>query len=269
MLSANKLKTTFASLVAALAILVGAGVVDANSIPPWVKALVLELNTTVTATAPATAPTATPASLEEMAGLAWPTPQTRYATYETARKQLWSQLYANGGTELYCGVKFEGDQSNPIGEKLSVEHAYPANEIAEHYPQCTDRTCKNPAAERAMVDLNNLWPAVARVNSSRGKARFGEVVGGSTSMSICLDRDGGADPIVEPRDAVKGDLARSVVYMHFVYGMPIENAATDAQTLITWMKADPPDAAEIARNAKIIELQGAGNPLVAANGPGM
>ena len=51
--------------------------------------------------------------------------------------------------------------------------------------------------------------------------------------------------------------------------MPIENSATDAKTLVTWMKADPPDAAEIARNAKIVELQGTGNPLVAANAPRM
>jgi len=57
--------------------------------------------------------------------------------------------------------------------------------------------------------------------------------------------------------------------MHLVYGIPIENAATDAQTLVTWMKADPPDAAEVARNARVVELPGSGNPRVTASAPGM
>jgi hypothetical protein len=35
--------------------------------------------------------------------------------------------------------------------------------------------------------------------------------------------------------------------MHFVYGLPIEKAVTDPNTLIAWMADDPPDALEIAR----------------------
>jgi len=262
-LSAHRLKASFASLAAGVALLANAGIIDIGKLPPWAKALI---PTTVTASAPT--PTVTPASLEEMAKLAWPTPQAKFATYESARKALWAQLYPSGGTELYCGVKFASDQSNAINEKLSVEHAYPADEISNHYPQCTDRNCKNPAAERAMADLNNLWPAVLRVNESRGKARYGEVANAGSAFGVCLDRNAGADPIVEPRTDVRGDVARSVVYMHFVYGLPIEKAATDADTLVAWMKLDPPDAIEVARNARIVEMQGAGNPLVTANAPG-
>ena len=44
---------------------------------------------------------------------------------------------------------------------------------------------------------------------------------------------------------------------------------TDAGTLVTWIKADLPDSTEIARNARIVEMLGAGNPLVAATALGM
>ena len=68
--------------------------------------------------------------------------------------------------------------------------------------------------------------------------------------------------MVEPRDEVKGDIARSLVYMHFVYGLPLENAVSDKDLLLTWMHADPPDAEEMRRNALIDQLQGTPNPLL-------
>ena len=69
-------------------------------------------------------------------------------------------------------------------------------------------------------------------------------------------------PLGKFDDYKEGDVARSIVYMHFVYGLPLEDAVSDKQLLINWMAQDPPDDEELRRNAMIDRLQGTGNPLL-------
>jgi deoxyribonuclease I len=205
---------------------------------------------------------------DRIADLPWPQQgQTAFKSYEDTRRVYWKKLYPTGGTELYCGVSFDGARVNAAHENLSIEHAYPADAIAETEATCTDRTCKVPRVQYAMADLQNLWPALQRVNSSRSRLRFGEVDDEPTARrftEFCPDfeRTSGAKALVEPREGVKGDLARSLVYMHFVYGLPLANAVSDKDILLTWMREDPPDTEEMRRNALIDQLQGTPNPLL-------
>jgi len=204
---------------------------------------------------------------ENMADLPWPQGgQTTYKTYEDSRRIFWKQMYPKGGTELYCAVTFDGARKNPLNQSLSVEHVFPADAIAENEPGCTNRPCAVPKAQRAMADLQNLWPAFQRVNSSRSNLRYGEIPGEDARRyaEFCPDyeRGSGAKAIVEPRDDIKGDLARSIVYMHFVYGLPLEKAVANKGLLLDWMSMDPPDAEELRRNALIDRLQGTPNPLL-------
>ncbi|MBL8781703.1 MAG: endonuclease [Alphaproteobacteria bacterium] len=204
---------------------------------------------------------------ETLADLPWPQGgQTTYKTYEDSRRIFWKQIYPKGGTELYCAVTFDGARKNPLNQALSVEHVFPADAIAENEPGCTNRTCAAPRAQRAMADLQNLWPALQRVNSSRSNLRYGEIPGEDARRygEFCPDyeRGSGAKAIVEPRDDIKGDLARTIVYMHFVYGLPLEKAVADKGLLLDWMSMDPPDAEELRRNALIDRLQGTPNPLL-------
>lgn len=205
---------------------------------------------------------------DRLAELPWPQGgQQTYKSYDDSRRIFWTKLYPEGGTELYCGVGFDaGRRATVPGQKLSVEHAFPADAIAETAPGCTDRTCKEGRVQRAMADLQNLWPALQTVNSSRGRTKFG-VVAASTKPrfpEVCpsFRRGSGPSPVVEPRDAVKGDVARSLVYMHFVYGLPLEQAVSDKDLLLDWMQRDPPDAEEARRNSLIDQLQGTQNPLL-------
>lgn len=205
---------------------------------------------------------------DRIADLPWPQHgQTTFKSYEDTRRVYWKKLYPKGGTELYCGVSFDGARVNAAHESLSIEHAYPADAIAETEATCTDRTCKVPRVQFAMADLQNLWPALQRVNSSRSRLRFGEVDDEPTARrftDFCPDfeRTSGAKAMVEPREGVKGDLARSLVYMHFVYGLPLANAVADKDILLTWMHEDPPDTEEMRRNALIDQIQGTPNPLL-------
>lgn len=212
---------------------------------------------------------------DKLAELPWPQEgQVTYPTYEDARRIFWKKLYPQGGTELYCGVGFDAERRASVpGQALSVEHAFPADAIAETEPGCTNRTCKAVRVQRAMADLQNLWPALQKVNSSRGRMRFGnlphDVKSRFPDFCPAFRRGTGADTVVEPRDAVKGDVARSLVYMHFVYRLPLEEAVSDQDLLLDWMALDPPDDAEVRRNSLIGTLQGATNPLLDAAFIGM
>ncbi len=211
---------------------------------------------------------------DRLSELPWPQGgQHTYQTYDEARRIFWRKLYPAGGTELYCGVSFDGERGDAINEKLSVEHVFPADTIAETEPGCTNRKCSATRVQRAMADLQNLWPALQKVNSSRSKLRFGllpETVG-ARFPDICpaFRRGSGTQAVVEPRDEIKGDVARSLVYMHFVYGLPLEGAVNDKELLLTWMNQDPPDQEEFRRNVLIDHLQGTTNPLLEAAFLGM
>jgi deoxyribonuclease I len=219
-------------------------------------------------TAMPAAPAATPADeWSRLAELPWPQGgQTAYKSYEDARRIFWKKLYPQGGMELYCGAAFDGARKSDAKQSLSVEHTFPADAIAETEPGCTNRTCAAPRVQHAMADLQNLWPAFQRVNSSRSRLRYGEIPGEDarrfTEFCPDFERTSGSKALVEPRDGVKGDLARSLVYMHFVYGLPLEDAVADKGLLLQWMHDDPPDAEELRRNALIDGLQGTPNPLL-------
>lgn len=183
--------------------------------------------------------------------------QTVIPDYDTARDDFfWPKLYADGGDSIYCG------QSFAAGERLTVEHAFPADWMAEA-KGCDDRECDDPEYKFAAADLHNLWPANQRINSSRGDRPLGNIPGEDRRRftDICPDyeRTSGSDAIVEPRDAAKGDLARSILYMAVTYDMPIRGSV---QTLICWHEGDAPDDHERLRNDEIEQHQETRNPFI-------
>lgn len=199
--------------------------------------------------------------------------QSRIDGYDTARDSFfWPRLYALGGVTLYCAHVFPsneiqrargGARLSTAGERLSVEHAYPADWIAEANG-CPNRdACNLPAYRFAEADLHNLWPALARINSSRQDLAFGELPGEGARRftDICADfeRSSGAGALVEPRDAVKGELARAQLYMMVFYDLPLHGSL---DVLVAWHRADPPDDVERWRNTLIEKLQGTRNPFI-------
>ena len=199
--------------------------------------------------------------------------QSAIRGYDTARDDFfWPRLYAFGGITLYCSHTFPseavhratgGRRFSNGAERLSVEHAYPADWIAEANG-CPDRNnCAVDAYRFAEADLHNLWPALGRINSSRGDRPLGELTGEGNRRftDICPDyeRSAGAGAIVEPQDSSKGELARSILYMAVSYDLPIRGSLDD---LVAWHRTDPPDDEERWRNNLIEDLQGNRNPFV-------
>jgi serine protease len=129
--------------------------------------------------------------------------------------------------------------------------------------------------DRAHNDLHHLKPADRTVNSSRGNKDFDD--GGEPHHEA-----GGssADPdSFEPRDAVKGDIARMLFYMDVRYeggldghDLELVDRTTGGEpttlgrlcTLVRWHELDPVDDLERRRHERIVELQGNRNPFIDA-----
>jgi len=126
------------------------------------------------------------------------------------------------------------------------------------------------------TDAHNLKPVDASMNTLRGEKDFdngGETVLNGTIPTSCLT----TSSTFEPRDEVKGDVARMILYMDVRYEgganepnlVPVDGLTTYPNpqigvlsTLLEWHELDPPDAFEKRRNDVIYEWQGNRNPFI-------
>lgn len=205
--------------------------------------------------------------------------QTLIRDYATTREQHFFGLYegvsTRDATDVYCGVRFKVTP-RPSGngyrttKDFNIEHAYPAQWMANSLG-CGDRkTCpEDPeVGERfghAEADMHNMWPALARLNSSRGQRLYGEVDAPSPVEIEVGDRTFQCDfknngEAVEPRAIVRGNLARSIFYMCREYGFPVPKGMMGL--LRQWNRDDPPTPAERSRAEKIAAIQGTRNKFI-------
>ncbi len=134
------------------------------------------------------------------------------------------------------------------------------------------------------TDLHHLRPTDVTVNSARGNLYFDN--GGSQYSDPSRYGQSGTFPTGcyrdgdswEPRDEVKGDVARMIFYMATRYEG--ENGEVDLEvydgipsngsdplhgvlsTLLAWHNSDPVSAWEVRRNNRIYERQGNRNPYI-------
>ncbi len=171
---------------------------------------------------------------------------------------FWSQLYGDGGNTLYCGRPF-GPRK---GRQINIEHIFPMGWVASAL-NCGSRSqCRttSPSFNRIEADMHNLYPALARINKARGSRAFGMVPGERRRFGSC---DFEIDPQkrrVEPRPAVRGNIARAMLYMQARYGLRL--FPRQAALLRQWHRDDPPDHEELRRNRVIEQIQGQRNPFI-------
>ncbi len=125
----------------------------------------------------------------------------------------------------------------------------------------------------AYYDCHHLHATEKNINSTRGNLPFDDVTSGS------LDSYGNSwsSLAFEPRDEVKGDVARSLFYMVVRYDdatldLELEDLLTSTfskeptlgklSTLLKWAKEDPVSAEEMARNEIVYQYQGNRNPFI-------
>jgi deoxyribonuclease-1 len=170
---------------------------------------------------------------------------------------FWAELYPEGGSSLYCGEPFAR-----YARKVNIEHVFPMAWATRALRCGSRKQCResSPLFNRIEADMHNLFPALRQVNKARGAMAYAEIPGEDWLLPGCdleIDRDRRR---VEPRPAVRGDIARAMFYMAFRYGLEIY--PRQRTLLQAWHRADPPDAGEQQRNAVIERLQGSRNPFI-------
>lgn len=132
--------------------------------------------------------------------------------------------------------------------------------------------------EGADRDLFSLFPTESRLNSKRGNHPVGDVVGTSTDPSKprlgrCRGSPNPKLVCFEPPAAVRGDVARAILYMTTAYrglvrgsgpvfkeGGVLEDWFTDQ--MLTWHELDPVDDSERFRASVAASIQGNRNPFI-------
>jgi deoxyribonuclease I len=216
---------------------------------------------------------------------------TRIDSFEAAKK-LAPQIYADHPEEFYCGCRYHGKDVDITScgyepkrdvkraSRLEWEHVVPAEafgqafrEWREGHPSCVDRKGKpfkgrNCAKKMAIPfrymegDLHNLEPAIGEVNGLRSNFSMAMIEGEERQFGACDVEI--ADRKVEPRPAIRGDIARIYLYMDSVY--PGRGIISDKNRPLfeAWNTEDPVDPWECERDRRIAALQGNHNAFVAA-----
>ncbi|WP_017745914.1 endonuclease I family protein [Scytonema hofmannii] len=198
---------------------------------------------------------------------------SRDLNYDRSRDQMFGIIDNRDGivTDIYAGfsIRLTGDgdtsqEADRLGQ--NTEHVWPQSKGADK--------------GNARSDLHHLFPSRKDVNSDRGNKPFSEIEDRSTEKwyrddvrlrtipnSEIDEFSESAFSRFEPREEVKGNIARAMFYFNTIYS-DRANAVDpnyferQRQTLCQWNQQDPPDTTEIERSRAIAEFQGNENPFV-------
>ena len=155
--------------------------------------------------------------------------------------------------------------------RVEWEHVVPADWIATGF-QCQEMTrseCRKiDGYKEAEGDLFNLVPAVGELNGDRSARLHGVIEGEEREYGTCnfeVTTEGPEEEphlrgLAEPKEDIRGDIARIWFYMEMKYGVEIpEDNRAD---YVKWNQDDPVDDPERDRNEVISKKMGWPNPFV-------
>jgi len=186
--------------------------------------------------------------------------QRAFDDYFEALPLFWQKIYPEGGETLYCGRSFGRNK----GRSINIEHVYPMA-WAVRAQGCQKRDeCRRTSRRFNQIeaDMHNLYPARKSINKSRSSHPFGMIAGEPREYGKCdfeLDHNRRK---VEPRPAVRGNIARAMFHMSETYGLRIYRR--QGEMLQRWNREDPPDREERRRNRAIEDIQGTRNRFIDA-----
>lgn len=202
---------------------------------------------------------------------------TNYQGYGPARDILYSQV-DNVGNNLSCVYTGFTVTLDPAADPSQSAFQNGAGLNAEHiYPQA-----KGAGSEPERGDMYNLYPCKVNVNSDRGNCRYNDIADSDTETWYYLGNSQSSIPSSnidayserdtedcqwEPREEMKGNIARTVFYFYATYQSTADGDdpnffPSQKDILLQWHYQDPPDARERRRDSLIHQIQGNHNPFV-------
>lgn len=165
---------------------------------------------------------------------------------------LYSDQYASSkGTKYY--EDGDSNEDGTYGDFVNCEHLWPQSKFSKLEPMVSD--------------LHHLYPTFSIPNQIRGSAPFGKV-NRPTYRTSAGSQFGAGE--FEPHDAIKGNVARGMLYFVMRYQDQPILRKTDVKRFWNqrisqfqeWHELDPPDAEERIRNDRIESFQGNRNPFI-------
>lgn len=191
--------------------------------------------------------------------------------YANARDTLYARVMAKNDDSLRCiysghtlyldptqdPTQYIYLNGGPLG--MNTEHAYPQS--------------KGAADGNARSDMHHLFPARIPVNEARSSLPYTEIPDAQTQQWFLKAQVYNSIPAqnkdlyseananaFEPRESVKGDLARAVFYFYTMYRAQADAAdptffAVQRATLCNWHYQDPADSTELIKTWRIAPYQ--------------
>ena len=180
-------------------------------------------------------------------------------TYKETRPVFWEKLYGSGGRTLYCDKGF----GKRHGHNINIEHIFPMSWATKSLKCGTRNQCRDYSSRfnRIESDLHNLYPALAEINDARGAMSFAVIKGEKHIRAGCDFEIDKRSYKAEPRPAVRGEIARAMLYMADTYA-ELKLFESQRKLMEKWHREDPPNSEEKRRNSLIESIQGNRNPYI-------
>lgn len=216
---------------------------------------------------------------------------TKIQSFSKAKKLLLKVVYTDHTKTFYCGCSFNEQKRIDLGtcgykpksvsnraERIEWDHLVPAESFGQAFkewrdgqPNCVDnkqrsfkgRKCAekvNPTYRYMQADMFNLVPSEGEINGLRENFSMATIPSDQREFGSCRVKI--SDRKFEPPPDVRGDIARTYLYMDKAYPRYGIISEKNRKLYEAWSKEDPVDAWECQRARRIKELQGNANEFV-------
>jgi deoxyribonuclease I len=217
--------------------------------------------------------------------------QSSMLSFSTAKKEL-RKIYRRNPVTFYCSCQIDNSLRTPDlstcnykprknrkrAQRIEWEHVVPAhafgksfNEWRRGHPDCVTQSGKtykgrkcaskvNIEYRRMESDMHNLFPAIGEVNGDRSNYSMAIIPGEARLYGQCDVEI--ANRKIEPRSAVRGDIARTYLYMESSYPGRGIVSKKNRKLFEAWSKEDPVDSWECQRARFIQKVQVRPNNIV-------
>lgn len=177
----------------------------------------------------------------------------------------WQWVGRSGGrTDLAsCGYEIRAQEVR--ANRTEYEHvvaAYAMGSQRQCWQNGGRKNCVATDEQFSVMEANmhNLTVVIGEVNADRSNYRFGMVSGNSAMYGQCNSKTDFKQRVFEPRDEVKGMVARINFYMHDRYNLRMSEQ--QQRLFMAWHKQFPVSEWERIRDKRIANVMGHSNPFV-------
>ena len=175
-----------------------------------------------------------------------------------------------------CGFSFRKDKKR--ASRIEWEHVLPASYFGVKFdtwktghPECVSKKGKkfkgrkctekiHSIYRKMQADLYNLQPAIGEVNGLRSNYQIGIINGEKREFGKCDVEI--SNKIVEPTEKIRGNFARTYMYMEKTYPKYVKFNKSLKKLLEKWDEEDPIDKWECFRASEIRKIQGNRNDIL-------